>query len=371
MRESVAGVVERSSAAARVSLEQYADGHVIRSLDPSGDLGDVIRAFGEAVLRIADHVGAGRLAAAAVDAGELNVQGEVQKPLDVLSNDVVLTALRDVPAVAAVVSEELAQPQVFPDARGPYLVAVDPLDGSSNLDVNIPVGTIFSVLRRTGTGAEVDLTEFLQPGRDQVCAGFALYGPATVLVLATAAGAVAFTLDRTTGVLVRTHPHLRVPESASEFAVNVSNERFWPAPVRDFISDCLAGRAGPRGQDYNMRWVASLVAEAFRILTRGGVFLYPADSRSGTRAGRLRLLYECNPIAFVIEQAGGCASTGRGRVLDISPTALHQRLPLVFGSSDEVAAVEGYHLDRACGVRPRSARPEFPLFNTRTLFRGR
>jgi fructose-1,6-bisphosphatase I/sedoheptulose-1,7-bisphosphatase len=364
---SAAGVTERTGRAA-VDLDQYAHGAAIRALDPTGDLGEVIAALGRAILTIEAHVGAGCLRGDDVDAGELNVQGEVQVPLDVLSNDAILRDMLGVRAVAAVVSEELAQPYVLPDAgrRGNYLLAVDPLDGSSNVAVNIPVGTIFSILRRTAQGTEPELTEFLQPGREQVCAGFALYGPATILILATAGGVVGFTLDRARGVFVRSHPALRVPDQASEFAINVSNERFWPHPVRTFVADCLAGRSGPRGRDYNMRWVASLVAEAYRILTRGGVFLYPADSRSQTRSGRLRLLYECNPIAFVIEQAGGRASTGRGPVLDVVPTNLHQRVPFVFGSRLEVDVVDAHHINGAGGMGTG-----FPLFNTRTLFRGR
>jgi fructose-1,6-bisphosphatase I / sedoheptulose-1,7-bisphosphatase len=370
MGESAAAVVELRStrSAAGLDLDQYAHGAAVRALDPTGDLGEVIAAVGRAIRHIEARVGAGSLAPDDAGCGATNVQGEIQLPLDVFSNDVILRELLGVRAVAGVVSEELAQPHLLPDAdrRGSYLLAVDPLDGSSNVAVNVPVGTIFSVLRRTCRGGEPELAEFLQPGREQVCAGFALYGPATVLVLATAAGVVGFTLDRDRDTFVRTQPALRVPEHAQEFAINVSNERFWPQPVRGFVSDCLAGRAGPRGRDYNMRWIASLVAEAYRILTRGGVFLYPADSRSGTRAGRLRLLYECNPIAFVMEQAGGRASTGRGRVLDVPPTGLHQRISFVFGSAAEVEAVEAYHLGGAPGVGP-----EFPLFNTRTLFRGR
>jgi fructose-1,6-bisphosphatase len=305
------------------------------------------------------------LAADAGPVGTVNVQGEMQVQLDVLSNAVLLGELDATRAVAGVVSEELATPYLMSDGgtRGEYLLAIDPLDGSGNVEVNVPVGTIFSVFRRTERRGAPGLAEFLQPGHAQVCAGFALYGPATILVLATAAGASAFTLDRERATFVCTHPVLQVPEQASEFAINVSNERFWSQPVRRFVADCVAGRSGVRQRDYNMRWVASLVAETYRILTRGGIFLYPADSRSGTRAGRLRLLYECNPVAFVMEHAGGSASTGRGSVLDLPPTALHQRIPFVFGSRAEVALVESYHRD------PRFCE-ESPLFNTRSLFRG-
>lgn len=351
-----------------MDLECYARGPAVLALDSTGELGEVMLALGRSILQIEALVGQGRRGHKHSLAGATNVQGETQIALDLMTNEIVVNELFGVPAIAGILSEELADPQLPRKRRrlGGYLVAVDPLDGSSNAEVNIPVGTIFSVLRCARGTAEVGLADFLQPGTQQICAGFALYGAATVLVLATPGAIVEFTLDRSTGSFLRSDPALRVPEPAGEFAINVSNERFWPEPVRRYIADCLAGRPGPRGKDYNMRWVASLVAEAYRILTRGGVFLYPADSRPGTRAGRLRLLYECNPIAFVMEQAGGAASTGRGRMLDVQPTALHQRIPLVFGSRAEVAVIERYHDD----VMSESG-IEFPLFNRRTMFRGR
>ena len=205
--------------------------------------------------------------------------------------------------------------------RGKYLLVFDPLDGSGDIDVNIPVGTIFSVLRSPHPGVQPQATDFLQPGTEQVCAGFALYGPSTILVLTTGDGVDGFTLDRDIGAFVLTHPQLRIPDQTSEFAINSSNERFWEPPVRRYVAECLAGRTGPRAKDFTMRWIASLVAEAFRILSRGGVFLYPADSKDPGQPGRLRLLHQAHPIAFIIEQAGGLASTGQGRLMESQPSA--------------------------------------------------
>jgi fructose-1,6-bisphosphatase len=346
-----------------LQLDDFLAGPVVLGPDPTGDLAEVLTAVARAITAIAEQVGRAPLSGVHASTGSVNVQGETQVGLDVLSNDLMLGEFARCPAIGAVVSEELPEACVL-SQRGPYLLAVDPLDGSSNVGVNIPVGTIFSVLRMRQPGATPALADFLQPGRDQVCAGFALYGPATILVLATEHGTVGFTLDPEQRVFVLTHPRMCIPETAREFAINASNERFWAPPVRRFVGECLAGRSGPRAADYNMRWVASLVAETYRILTRGGVFLYPADSRSGTGSGRLRLLYECNPIAFVVEQAAGAASTGRGRVLDLPPAGLHQRVPLVFGSRSEVELVERYHHDENVG-----ADVDFSLFNARSLFR--
>jgi fructose-1,6-bisphosphatase I len=208
--------------------------------------------------------------------------------------------------------------------------------------VNVSVGTIFSVLRCPEGGAP-DERAFLQPGTSQVCAGFAVYGPSTVLALTLGNGVHFFTLDREVGSFVLTHENVRIPEDTREFAINMSNMRFWEPPVRRYVEELLAGKDGPRGKDFNMRWVASMVADVFRILSRGGVFLYPRDTRDPARPGRLRLMYEANPMAFIVEQAGGTASTGRGRILEVAPEALHQRVPVILGSKNEVDQVVRYH----------------------------
>ena len=251
-------------------------------------------------------------------------------------------------------------PQQSP--RGKYLLLFDPLDGSSNIDVNVAVGSIFSILRAPTLERDARPEDFLQPGTQQVGAGYAIYGPSTMLVLTLGNGTHAFTLDPQLGEWVLSHPNLRIPARTSEFAINASNSRFWEPAVKRYVDECLAGREGPRGIDFNMRWIASLVAETHRILMRGGVFLYPRDRKDPARAGRLRLLYEANPISLLIEQAGGAASTGRERLLEVEPKQLHQRIGFVFGSKQEVARIEGYHRDE-----PPEAF-DSPLFGRRGLF---
>jgi fructose-1,6-bisphosphatase I/sedoheptulose-1,7-bisphosphatase len=277
--------------------------------------------------------------------GNRNVHGEEQQPLDLAANDLFLRAAEWGGHLAGMASEELEQPYAIPSRYplGKYLLLFDPLDGSSNIDVNMSVGSIFSVLRAPAPGAHAQLADFLQPGTAQVCAGYAVYGPSTMLVLTFGRGTHGFTLEPQLGEWVLTHPNLRVAPSAREFAINASNHRFWEPAVRRYVDECLAGASGPRGVDFNMRWIASLVAETHRILMRGGVFLYPRDSKAATKHGRLRMLYETNPIAFLIEQAGGMASTGERRMMDECPTGLHQRSGFVFGSSEEVLRIEQYH----------------------------
>lgn len=334
----------------------------------TGDFSALLNAISTAAKVIANEVNKGALVMteASGEGGEQNVHGEVQTRLDLVSNRVMIAQTEWGGQLAGLASEEMPTVHPIPDQypRGKYLLVFDPLDGSSNIDVNISVGTIFSVLRTPEPGAPAREEHFLQPGTAQVCAGFALYGPSTMLVLTTGAGVDGFTLDREIGAFVLTHPQLRVPEDTAEFAINASNERFWQPPVRRYFQECLAGGTGPREKDFNMRWIASLVADAYRILTRGGVFLYPTDDRVPSRAGRLRLLYEANPIAFLMEQAGGLASTGQQRVMEVVPTSLHQRVPLVFGSRREVERIERYHRD---GPTPGF---DASLFNTRSLFRA-
>jgi fructose-1,6-bisphosphatase I/sedoheptulose-1,7-bisphosphatase len=302
-------------------------------------------------------------------AGAVNVQGEVQKPLDVLSNEVFVRMNEWNGHLAGMASEEMAQPAQIPASypRGKYLLLFDPLDGSSNIDVNVAVGSIFSVLRApaevVASGRDVSEADFLQPGAAQVAAGYAIYGPATQLVLTVGNGVAVFTLDPDLGEFVLTQQGVQIPADTQEFAINSSNARFWEPPVKRYVDECLAGKTGPRGKDFNMRWIASMVAEAHRILMRGGVFLYPRDMKDLAKPGRLRLLYEANPVGMVMEQAGGRASTGRQPVLGVQPSQLHQRIGLVFGSRNEVERIERYHREPA----PRE--DASPLFATRSLFR--
>jgi fructose-1,6-bisphosphatase I/sedoheptulose-1,7-bisphosphatase len=297
-------------------------------------------------------------------AANINVQGEEQKPLDVLSNQVFLRANEWGGHVAGMVSEEMENPYTLPPQypRGKYLLAFDPLDGSSNIDVNVAVGSIFSIVRAPRPGEDAKTEDFLQPGTRQVCAGYAIYGPSTMLVLTLGNGTHAFTLEPMLGEWVLSHPNLRVPERTREFAINASNSRFWEPAVKRYVDECLAGQPGPRNADFNMRWIASLVAETHRILMRGGVFLYPRDTKDPSRPGRLRLLYEANPISFLIEQAGGRASNGHRRLMEVQPESLHQRIGLVFGSAEEVERIQGYHHEE-----PQDAFVS-PLFGRRGLF---
>jgi fructose-1,6-bisphosphatase I/sedoheptulose-1,7-bisphosphatase len=296
------------------------------------------------------------------------VQGEQQMKLDVLSNEMFVHMNEWGGHLAGMASEEMEQPYSIPSQypRGKYLLLFDPLDGSSNIDVNVSVGSIFSVLRAPEGAVSGELAEshFLQRGCEQVAAGYAIYGPATMLILTVGDGVAGFTLDPVLGEFMLTHPDLRVPAETQEFAINASNRRFWEPPIQRYVDECLAGREGVRGKDFNTRWIASLVAEAHRILLRGGVFLYPRDNKEPARAGRLRLLYEANPIGFIVEQAGGRASTGRQPVLGVEPGSLHQRVGFVFGSKSEVERIERYHAE------PNVRDIATPLFAERTLFRA-
>jgi fructose-1,6-bisphosphatase len=334
--------------------------------DPTGDFSGLLNAVATAVKIIANQVNKGALVGS-VGAPTTDGREAVRPNLEAISHEVIISQTEWTGHLAAMASDEKEDIYAIPDRyqRGKYLLVFDPLDGSGNLDVNMSVGTIFSILRSPSPGDEASVETFLQPGVDQVGAGFALYGPSTMLVLTTGSGVDGFTLDRDIGAFILTHPQMHIPEETSEFAINSSNERFWEPPVRRYVQECLAGRTGPREKDFNMRWVASLVAEAFRILTRGGVFLDPTDSKDPDTPGRMRLMHEVNPIAYIIEQAGGLASTGHDRVMEVTPSALHQHMPLIFGSCREVERIERYHRDH---VEPSDNDFDASLFNTRSLF---
>jgi len=277
------------------------------------------------------------------------VQGEVQKKLDIISNEVLIEANEWGGHLAAMASEEMDSIHVVPNRypQGEYLLLFDPLDGSSNIDVNVSIGTIFSVLRKVGHHRGVSEQDFLQAGRAQAAAGYCVYGPQTMLVLTVGEGVAMFTLDREMGSWVLTADQVQLPAETKEFAVNMSNMRHWAPPMKRYIDECLAGKEGPRGKDFNMRWVASMVADVHRILTRGGVFIYPWDKREPDKPGKLRLLYEANPMSFLIEQAGGMATNGSQRILDIVPTKLHERVSVMLGSKNEVERVTDYHREQA------------------------
>ena len=328
---------------AQVSLSRFlADEQFAGRVDAQLRL--LLESVARAAVTIGAQVGRGALAGVLGEAGSQNVQGEAQKKLDVIANDIFLQTCEASGAVAAMASEEMetVHPVAPAYAHGDYLLLFDPLDGSSNIDVNVSVGTIFSVLKYSG-GQTPQEADFLQAGRAQCAAGYAIYGPSTMLVLSVGHGVQGFTLARDTGEFVLTHPDITVPPTTREFAINASNERFWEAPVQRYVRDLRAGKTGARGVDFNMRWVASMVADVHRILSRGGVFLYPMDEKCRAQGGKLRLLYEANPMSMLIEQAGGAASTGREPILDIAPQRLHQRVPVVLGSRDEVHTVVRYH----------------------------
>ncbi|RBA23368.1 class 1 fructose-bisphosphatase [Herminiimonas fonticola] len=329
----------------RISLTQYLiEEQRLHNTIPA-ELRLLIEVVARACKTISHAVGKGELGEVMGSAESENVQGEVQKKLDIISNDILLEANEWGGHLAAMASEEMETIHPIPNRypMGEYLLLFDPLDGSSNIDVNVSIGTIFSVLKAADGMQAPTEADFLQPGSKQVVAGYAVYGPQTVLVLTTGNGVQCFTLDREMGSWVMTQKNMQIPADTKEFAINASNARHWHAPVKRYVDEMLAGTTGPRGKDFNMRWIASMVADVHRILNRGGVFMYPADAREPDKPGKLRLMYEANPMAFLVEQAGGAATDGQQRILDIQPEKLHQRVPVFLGSKNEVELVTSYH----------------------------
>ena len=333
----------------RTTITQFIIEEQRHIAEATGDFTSLLNDIVTACKVISNMVNHGALVGVLGAAGSENVQGEDQKKLDVISNDVFLKSNEWAGHLAAMASEEMEDIYHIPDLnpRGKYLLTFDPLDGSSNIDVNVSVGTIFSILRCKGDCENVTREDFLQAGTEQVCAGYALYGPSTMMVITTGKGVNGFTLDQNIGEFILTHPDMTIPEETQEFAINASNSRFWEAPVKRYVDECLQGREGPRGKDFNMRWIASMVAEVHRILTRGGIFMYPMDEKMKAKGleGKLRLMYEANPMSFIIEQAGGASTTGRERIMDLEPSNLHQRVPVILGSKTEVERVTAYHKD--------------------------
>jgi fructose-1,6-bisphosphatase I len=329
----------------RVSLTQYLVEQERRHGRIPAQLRLLIEVVARACKRIAIAVNKGALGDVLGSAGTENVQGEVQKKLDIISNEVLIEANEWGGHLAAMASEEMDSIHVVPHRypQGEYLLLMDPLDGSSNIDVNVSIGTIFSVLRKVGHSRGVSEEDFLQPGKHQAAAGYCVYGPQTTLALTVGDGVAMFTLDREQGSWVLTHDNVEIPDDTKEFAVNMSNQRHWAAPVQRYIGECLEGKEGPRGKDFNMRWVGSMVADVHRLLSRGGIFLYPWDRREPDKPGKLRLMYEANPMAFLVEQAGGLATDSRGRIMDLVPKTLHERTSVILGSKNEVQRATEYH----------------------------
>ncbi len=302
-------------------------------------LGAVLSDIEQAVKKIAIAIDEGAIAGNMGSLISENVQGEVQKTLDVMTNDIFVEAVQASGYIAGMVSEEVIDPINAKATKGNYLLCFDPLDGSSNVNVNISVGTIFSVLK--ANNSQPELADFLQAGTEQICAGYALYGTSTMLVFTTGNGVNGFTLDKKANQFVLTHPNMQIPQDTTEFAINMSNYRFWQEPVQRYIDECLQGTEGERDKDFNMRWVASMVAEVHRILVRGGVFMYSSDAKA--KMGKLRLMYEANPMSFIVEQAGGGSTTGVQRVLEVNPTGIHQRVPIMLGSKNEIDRIASNH----------------------------
>lgn len=329
-----------------MKLKQFLLHEKRAGVDLPYDLIELIHEVSITCKEIAATVSRGELSGVLGVAGSENVQGETQKELDIITNDIMADHMALSGLVAGMGSEEVDDPINVPaKERGDYLLMFDPLDGSSNIDVNISVGTIFSVLKAPmGCKAEPKLEDYYQNGTEQKASGFVVYGPATVFVLTTGQGVNMFTLDNSIGEFVLTTEGCTIPEETTEYAINMANKRFWEEPMLEYIEDCLAGEKGPLGKRYNMRWVASMVAEVYRILVRGGIFMYPYDDRDPSKAGKLRLMYEANPMSFIIEQAGGMSSTGRDRIMEVDASGLHQRVPVVLGSKHEVEKVVEYHL---------------------------
>jgi len=333
--------------AQKISLTRY----LVEQQRSDGSIPSQLRLLLEVVARacksISQAVNKGALGGVLGSAESENVQGEVQKKLDIIANEVLIEANEWGGHLAAMASEEMDSIHLVPNRypQGEYLLLFDPLDGSSNIDVNVSIGTIFSVLKKpeNGHGQGVQESDFLQAGSRQVAAGYCIYGPQTTLVLTVGNGVAMFTLDREQGSFILTQEDIQIPADTKEFAINMSNQRHWDEPVQRYIGECLAGKEGPRGKDFNMRWIASMVADVHRILMRGGVFMYPWDKREPEKAGKLRLMYEANPMSWIVEQAGGAATNGRQRILDIAPTKLHERVAVVLGSKNEVERVTGYH----------------------------
>jgi fructose-1,6-bisphosphatase I/sedoheptulose-1,7-bisphosphatase/fructose-1,6-bisphosphatase I len=349
----------------RTTLSKF----LIQQLQAEGksDLAALLVDVAAAVKAISAMTAKGDLAGILGSLDTQNVQGETQKKLDVLSDKAFINTFQLGGLIAGLASEENDDPITVtdPEKKGPFLAVFDPLDGSSNIDVNVSVGSIFSILEAP-KGRDPVMADYLQPGTKQLAAGYAIYGPSTMLVITVGKGTHGFTLDREVGNFILTHGNIEIPADTSEFAINTSNERFWEPPIQRYVAECKAGKTDIRGRDFNMRWIASMVADVHRILMRGGVFMYPRDTKDVSKPGRLRLMYEANPMSFVIEQAKGLASTGRKRIMEVTPENIHQRIPVVVGSRNEVERIEKYHHEYDTGADQKYSSP---LFGDRSLYR--
>ena len=353
----------------RTNVNKYLVGEQRRNPEVTGEFSMLISDVVRSCKAISQSVSLGKLILREGDVTTLGRHDGPQTDLKKMANQIFLHHCEWGGHLAAISSAEMDTLYTPPSGErgGNYLLLFDALDGSSNIDINLTVGSIFSVLHCPDCGDEASIEDFLQPGTAQIAAGYTLYGSSTIMVLTIGNGTHGFTLDREIGEFLLTHPHLAIPPETQNFAINTSKERFWEPPIRRYVEECLAGQTGIRGKDFNMRWAAAMVADVHRILMRGGVFLYPRDGRDPDFPGRTDLLHKANPMAMLIEQAGGMASTGYGRITDIVPTSLHQRTPVILGSRAEIERIERYHAEYLNGEdKPFSS----PLFGTRSLFRA-
>jgi len=327
----------------KIPFQQYLGQLQWRGTSVPLGLQDILGALANTCITLSDEVAQGALIGILGSAGTGNVQGEVQQKLDVIANDLLIAGVQSCQSLAGIASEEIEDPLPVGKGVGDYLLLFDPLDGSSNIDVNVSIGTIFSILKKPNPNAPLTTADFLQTGRTQVAAGYVVYGPQTTLAISLGEGVDLFTLDAISGEFLLIKQGVRISESTSEFAINMSNMRHWARPVKRYVDECLAGSGGIRKKDFNMRWIASMVADVHRVLSRGGVFMYPWDQRDPKKPGKLRLMYEANPMGFLVEQAGGAVINGVDTILDLQPQALHERVSVILGSKEEVNLLREYH----------------------------
>ena len=322
-------------------------GQYLKTAKPKGNsipagLQELLLAVAHTCTTLSNEVAQGALIGLLGSAGTGNVQGEVQQKLDVIANDLLIEGVQGCTALAGLASEEMELPMPV-QGTGNYLLLFDPLDGSSNIDVNVSIGTIFSVLQKQNPTAALQNSDFLLSGRHQAAAGYVVYGPQTTMALTLGDGVVMFTLDKTIGQFILIKDRVEISPATKEFAINMSNMRHWAQPVRRYVQECLEGATGVRKKDFNMRWIASMVADVHRVLSRGGVFMYPWDQREPNKPGKLRLMYEANPMSFLVEQAGGASTNGKQVIMDIEPQDLHERVSVMLGSKEEVERLQSYH----------------------------
>ena len=331
-----------ASTNSNIQFKHYLETSKVKGSAIPAGLQELLLAVADTCTTLSHEVAQGALIGLLGSAGTGNVQGEVQQKLDIIANDLLIEGVQACKSLAGLASEEMELPVVV-QGTGDYLLLFDPLDGSSNIDVNVSIGTIFSILKKQDPTAPLQTADFLLSGRHQVAAGYVVYGPQTTMALTLGDGVVMFTLNKDTGQFVLIKHAVQISPATKEFAINMSNMRHWAEPVRRYVEECLAGVSGERDKDFNMRWIASMVADVHRVLSRGGIFMYPWDQREPHKPGKLRLMYEANPMSFLVEQAGGASTNGEQLIMDLQPSDLHERVSVMLGSKDEIERLQRYH----------------------------